>query len=324
MLNLSDLRQKADRQLDFAPYAPRQLVLIHTAVSLGASLVVALVNLLFASMIENTGGLSGLGTRSMLETAQSTLELAVTAALPFWNISLTRAALCWARGELAEPPTLLEGFRRFRSVLGLKLLTAFLLMGLGLAVFYIGSSVFMLTPFADPLVAALNPIMQQSGVLAPDALTEEAVAQVVNLAKPLFIFLGLVFAAVVIPLWYRVRFADFAVMDGCRGRVSLVESIRITKKKCLQIFKIDLSFWWFYLLQALSVTLCYGDSILPAMGVALPMSAEVAYIAFMALGNVCQGILLWFYQAKVSVTYALAYETLSAQSELKTENRYFV
>lgn len=324
MLNLSDLRQKADRQLDFAPYAPRQLVLIHTAVSLGASLVVALVNLLFASMIENTGGLSGLGTRSMLETAQSTLELAVTAALPFWNISLTRAALCWARGELAEPPTLLEGFRKFRSVLGLKLLTAFLLMGLGLAVFYIGSSVFMLTPFADPLVAALNPIMQQSGVLAPDALTEEAVAQVVNLAKPLFIFLGLVFAAVVIPLWYRVRFADFAVMDGCRGRVSLVESIRITKKKCLQVFKIDLSFWWFYLLQALCVTLCYGDSILPAMGVALPMSAEAAYIAFMALGNICQGILLWFYQAKVSVTYALAYETLSAQSELKTENRYFV
>lgn len=324
MLNLSDLRQKADRQLDFAPYAPRQLVLIHTAVSLGASLIVALVNLLFASMIENTGGLSGLGTRSMLETAQSTLELAVTAALPFWNISLTRAALCWARGELAEPPTLLEGFRKFRSVLGLKLLTAFLLMGLGLAVFYIGSSVFMLTPFADPLVAALNPIMQQSGVLAPDALTEEAVAQVVNLAKPLFIFLGLVFAAVVIPLWYRVRFADFAVMDGCRGRVSLLESFRITKKKCLQVFKIDLSFWWFYLLQALCVILCYGDSILPAMGVALPMSAEVAYIAFMALGSICQGILLWFYQAKVSVTYALAYETLSAQSELKTKNGYFV
>ena len=78
------------------------------------------------------------------------------------------------------------------------------------------------------------------------------------------------------------------------------------------------------MLQALSVTLCYGDSILPAMGVALPMSAEAAYIAFMALGSLCQGVLLWFYQAKVSVTYALAYETLSAQSELKTENRYFV
>lgn len=317
MLNLTDLRQKADKQLDFAAYSPRQLVLIHTAVSLGASLVLALINLLFASLIANTGGLSGLGMRSMLETAQAVIEMAVTAALPFWNISLTYAALCWARGKLAEPPSLLAGFRNFRSVLGLKLLTGFLFMALSLVVSYIGVALFMLTPFADPLVKTLEPMMQQSSILSPDALTEETVAQVVAVAKPMFLFLGVIFAAVAIPLWYRIRFADFAVMDGCRGRVSLLESFRITRKKCLQIFKIDLSFWWFYLLQALSLALCYGDSILPAIGIALPMSQEVAYVVFMALGCVCQGALLWFYQAKVSVSYALAYETLTAESEWK-------
>ena len=100
MLNLSDLRQKADRQLDFAPYAPRQLVLIHTAVSLGASLVVALVNLLFASMIENTGGLSGLGTRSMLETAQAVLELAVRGLISGKNSTRLLDAL-----KVVEPKT---------------------------------------------------------------------------------------------------------------------------------------------------------------------------------------------------------------------------
>ena len=316
MLNLSDLRQRADRQLDFAPYAPRRLVLIHTAVSLGASLLVALLNLLFSSMIENTGGLSGLGMRSMLETAQATLEMAVTVALPFWNISLVRASLLWARGELAEPPTLLEGFHRFRSVLGLKLLTAFLVMSLGIVVFYLGSSLFLLTPFSDPLAAALEPMMQQSSILSGDGLTEETVAQVLAVAKPLFICLAVIFAALAIPLWYRIRFADFAVMDGCRGRISLLESFRITRKKCWQIFRIDLSFWWFYLLQMLTVTLCYADTILAALGVPLPISAELSYVLFYAAGIVLQGLLLWYYQAKVSVTYALAYEALCADTAI--------
>ena len=130
------------------------------------------------------------------------------------------------------------------------------------------------------------------------------------------IFLGVLFAAISIPLWYRIRFADFAVMDGGRALICLLESSRITKKKALEIFKIDLSFWWFYLLQAFSVALCYGDTILSALGVPLPMSPEVGYLLFFAAGIFCQGLLLWQYQAKVSATYALAYEILSADTPI--------
>lgn len=315
-LHFDDLRQSADKRLDFAAYSPRRLVLIHTAVSLGASLMVGLLNLLFAQLIDKTGGLGGLAARSMLETAQAVLELAVAIALPFWNISLIRAALCWARGELAEPPTLLEGFRSFRSVLGVKLLTALIFLGLCMAVSYLGSMLFLFTPFAGGLIEAMDPIMQEAGTLSSELLlTDEAIAQLSSAAVPLMIFVGILFAVIAIPVWYRVRFADFAVMDGGRAGASLVESFRITKKKALQIFKIDLHFWWFYLLQALSVALCYGDSILAALGVALPMSEEAAYVLFYAVGILCQGLLLWYYQARVSVTYALAYETLAADGE---------
>ena len=315
MLKLSHLRQTADKRLDFAAYSPSRLVLIHTAVSLGATLLVALLNLWISSMIDDTGGLSGLGMRSMLETAQASIELAVTVALPFWNISLTRAAICWARGELAEPPVLLEGFRRFRSVLGLKLLTALLFLGIAIPVSYIGGALFLLTPFAAPLMEMIEPLMEQSSALNPEILlTDEMIDQISSAAVPLTIFVGVIFALVAIPVWYRIRFADFAVMDGCRGRISLWESVRITKKHCLQVFKIDLSFWWFYLLQALSVALCYGGSILPALGVNLPISEELAYFAFLAIGCLCQGALLWKFQAQVSLTYALAYESLSTQT----------
>ena len=314
-LHFADLRSEAENRLHSAPYPPRRLVLIHTAVSLGASLVVGLLNLLFSHMIAKTGGLGGMGTRSVLQTAQTMLELAVTIALPFWNISLTRAAICWARGESAEMPTLLEGFRRCRSVLGIKLLTGAILLGLGMAVSYIGTMLFLFTPFAGRLMEVLDPILQQSGSLTPEMLlSDEVMAQISTATKPLMLLLGVLFATVAIPAWYRIRFADFAVMDGGRSLISLFHSFRITKKKALQIFKIDLHFWWFYLLQALSVALCYGDSILAALGVQLPIAPEWSYVLFYAVGIVAQGLLLWWYQAKVSTVYALAYE------ELKLEN----
>ena len=312
-MNISDLHRQAEARLEKAAYSPRRLVLIHTAVSLGASLLLALFNLLLSSMIESTGGLSGLGTRSMLQTAQAVVELAVTILLPFWNISLVRASLLWARGESAEPSTLLEGFRLFRPVLRVKILTGVVFMAIYIS---IGTMLFMFTPFAGPLMEVLDPIVQQAGTLSPEALlSDEAIAQIGSAAVPLMIFLGVLFAAVAIPVWYRIRFADFGVMDGGRARASMLESVRITKKKSLQIFKIDLSFWWFYLLQALSVVLCYGDSILVALGVTLPMSAEVAYVLFFALGIVCQGVLLWQFEPKVSATYALAYEKLKIVGE---------
>lgn len=311
-LHYADLHREAELRLATLAYSPRRLVLIHTAVSLGASLVVGLLNLLFSQMIAKTGGLSGMGMRSMLQTAQAVLELAVTVLLPFWNIGLTRAALCWARGESAEMPTLLEGFRRFRSVLGVKLLTGAVFLVVCMAVSYLGTMLFMFTPFAGSLMEALDPIMQNAGTLDPEVLlSDEVMAQISSAAVPLMIFLGVLFVAVAIPVWYRVRFADFAVMDGGRSLPSLLHSFRITKNKALAIFKIDLRFWWFYLLQLLTVILCYGDTILAALGVALPMSAELAYVLFYAAGIVCQGILLWFYQAKVSAVYGLAYETLS-------------
>lgn len=316
-MNVSDLHRQAEKHLGMAAYSPRRWVLIHTAVSLGASLLMGLLNLLFSHMIAGTGGLSGLGTRSMLQTFQAVVELAVTVALPFWNISLIRAALLWARGESAGPSTLLDGFRLFRPVLRVKILTALVFLVVTIVVSNVGTMLFLFTPFSHSLTAALDPILAKTGYLSPDLLlTDEAIAQIGTAIIPFYIFFGVLFAAIAIPVWYRIRFADFAVMDGKRARVSMLESVRITKKKSLQVFKIDLSFWWFYLLQVLSVALCYGDSILQALGLTLPISPELAYVLFFAAGIFCQGLLLWRYQAKVSVTYALAYEHLTADAPI--------
>lgn len=310
-MHISDLHRQGAERLQNADYSPRRLVLLHTGVSLGASLLLAVINILFTRMIANTGGLGGMGTRSLLETVQVMVELAVSVALPFWEIGLVRAALNWARGEVARPNTLLEGFHRFGSVLGMRVMTAVLFLAIGMAVLNIGGLLFALSPFSGELMEAIAPFVKpMTNAEMENLLTEEAIARIVDGAMPMLVLCAVLLVAVMIPVGYRIRFADFALMDGNRPLISLLESTRITRGNVWRLVKLDLSFWWFYLLQFLSVTLCYGDQILKWAGVPLPMSADGAYILFFALGIVCQGVLLWYYQAKVSVTYGLAYEAL--------------
>lgn len=312
ILNTSDLHRQAEQRLQNAAYSPKRLVLIHTAISLGASLLITFINFLFSRQIAGTGGLSGLDTRSVLATVQSVLELAVTVLLPFWEVGLVGAMLCWVKGEPANFSTLLGGFRRFGTFLAQKLMLGLVFFAMGTAILYFGATVFMVSPFSGELTAALEPVMEEAGSMLSSEilLSEEVMAQVGDAVTPLLVIFGILFVAVAIPVLYRVRFAEFFAMEGSRALVSLLESVRITRKNVWQIVKLDLSFWWFYLLQGLSVALCYGDTMLQAVGISLPMSADGAFFLFYVLGILCQGLLLWQYQAKVSTAYGLAYKAL--------------
>lgn len=316
-LHTSDLHRLAEETLSRVRYSPKKLVLIHTGISLGASLFITLINFLFSQMIASTGGLSGMSTRNVLETAQAMLELAVMVALPFWEIGLIRAVLCWIKGESAEPPTLLEGFRRFGAVISLKLMTGILFLVIGMAAANISSILFMLTPFSGKLTDILVPIIEESDNSADGLLSGDVLSQLGSAIIPALVIFAIVFAAIAIPVFYRTRFADFAVMEGNRALISILESFRITKGSAWQVAKVDLSFWWFYLLQGLSVALCYGDTLLNAAGIVLPIPPDAAYFLFFAAGLVCQLVLLWQYQAKVSATYGLVYDTLHTPFEQK-------
>ena len=319
-LNISDLRQQADTRLQNAVYNPKKLVLIHTAIGLGASLAVTLIGFLISLEIANTGGLGGMGTRSILETIQVVLELAVMVLMPFWNIGLIRAVLCWAKNQRAYPSDLAEGFRRFGTVLAEKCLVGVLFLLVGFLASQIGSTLFMLSPFSASLMEKISEISATSD---PNALMTDAfLAEFFQEMIPALIISGILFAVLAIPMYYRIYFADYAVMEGARALESLLISFKITYKRRWQIFKLDLSFWWFYLLQGLTVVLCYGDAILGWMGITLPMSADASFFLFYLLGSVAQCLLLWQYQAKVSATYGMAYETLNptpAEEKSKVE-----
>lgn len=309
MIQPSILRQGAAERLQQSAYNPKRLVLLHTAVALGCSLLTSLVSYLLSLQIAETGGLSGMELRSVLATAQSVLELAVAIGFPFWNIGLLFAVLRWTKGQAAGPADLLQGFRRFFSVLGFLFLRAALFLMLAVGITNISSTIYMMTPFATPLANLLMPLMQQ-GNSAEALMTDAFFATLLGEIAPLLIVSAVLFALLAIPLFYRLRFADFAVIDGLPAGKALLKSFSITRKNCLQLLKLDLSFWWFYLLQMLSVAICYADSILPALGISLPVSPTVAAFGFYVIGSVCQGVLLWQFEAHRLTVYGLAYRRL--------------
>ena len=141
MLNSQHLKQTA-RDTLLGDY--KRLALIHTAVALGVSLVVTLLHYYLNNQIGNTGGLSGLGARTVLETAQTVLQYVVNLALPFWEIGFLFAALQMARGQKAEVSSFLEGFRRFGPVLRLYLTRSLLFIGVGVASAYVSAFILRL------------------------------------------------------------------------------------------------------------------------------------------------------------------------------------
>ncbi len=312
MLQVSELHNQAKTRLQEVSGNPKKLVLIHTAIALGSSLLLTFITYLLSLLIDETGGLRGLTARSLLTTAQSVLELAVMVAMPFWQVGIFYAALQWTRKELADFGSLLQGFRRFGPVLGLQILRGILFIALGMPLSYIATAIFMLTPLAAPFLERIAPMMEQ-GITSEQLetmVTPEFTAATMQAMIPLLIIFAIVYLAVAIPVFYRIRFADFAVMDNMPAGRAMVNSFNITKGSCLQVLKIDLSFWWFYLLQILSVAICYADSLLPALGVTLPVSGVTAAFLFYILGTVCQGVLLWQYEARRVTVYGLAYRTL--------------
>ena len=74
--NRAALKQAARDSLLASKGDPKRIILIHTLVSLGVTFLLGAISFALEHQISNTGGLSGLGLRSVLSTAQAVLQIA--------------------------------------------------------------------------------------------------------------------------------------------------------------------------------------------------------------------------------------------------------
>ena len=88
------------------------------------------------------------------------------------------------------------------------------------------------------------------------------------------------------------------------------ESKKMMRFHRLSIFKLDLSFWWFYLAMAVSYGLNYVPLFLSISGISLPMGADALSILFFLLSCATEFVVIYFLRSRMEVTCALAYNEL--------------
>ena len=309
-MNLLETRAAARQSLAAADYNGKTLALLHTGAALLFSLLMTVANLLLSQSIESTAGLAGIGARSVLQAIQSFLSLVSSAALPFWQMGFIYAGIHYARGESVQPGMLLEGFRRFGPILRLFFLQALIYIGAGIACLYVAGTLFSFTPFVQQLYEVMEPILQNG--VTDELLSDPAFsAQFLQAAIPLYILAGILLVLVITFLTYRMRMAQFAIVDDASGALAAIAmSFRMTRKKCLCLFQVDLRFWWFFALKLLIAVIAYADILLGLLGLSLPISETALFFGAYALYALLELLLNWQWGAYVQTTYAHCYLAL--------------
>lgn len=316
-MDIPKIKYETGEALERAEYPPRRLLTIHAGVAIGLSLLLSVISYFLSNHSGGTGGIGGLGAQAALSTAQTVLQLASTLVLPFWSAGLIFCGLSYARQRSVQPLSLAEGFRRWKPILSSMLMIGLRYLGLGFISGYLSSTLVMFTPASVPLLRASEQLLTDPSA-DPFTLLGDALPTVALWYMSIFL---IVFAVFALPVFYRYRLVHYIIMDDTKvgGLQAMLISRLLMNRRRMELFKLDLRFWWFYALQVLAIGISYGDFVLPALGISLPVSGEAAFWVFGLLSMACQfGLCVWA-KPRLTVTYALAYEAFRQPPEPKPQ-----
>lgn len=288
-----------------AGYPPRRLVLMHSAITIGISLLVTLIVQLLQNMIDSTGGLSSLGDQALLSTAQSVLQIAQAVLLPFWAAGLVYMGLRIREERLSGPSDLLEGFRRWKDLLfaGLRMLLQYFLRAL--IALWSSAQLLLFTPFVMPIWNATQAMSADPDLSVAEALGEYYMPVTITSAC----IFAVLFVILSIPVFYRFRLVNYLILDRepLPSRQAVFASRLLMQGRRVALFKLDLSFWWYYLLEAVSIVLMLGDVILNLLGISLPIDPMLSLWICLLAGSALQLAVQVWARPKVHATYAHFY-----------------
>lgn len=303
-----------------ASYSPKKLTFLHTGVVAAAGLVVAVLSYLLNIGIGETGGLGGIGPRAALETAQTMLQLLSAVLTPFWTMGFLAAALGYADRGSPTPRTLLSGFSCWGPVLRLLLLQMGIYFGVSLLMMQFGSVLYAMSPAVNRfygLLEQLDPTLSMDAESLLLSLEQLEAGELTRIVLGMLPYYLIPVGAAALYLSYRMRFAPYLLMCFPRmgALLAITQSFRLTKGKCVALLKLDLRFWWFYLMEVLVGVLCYGDLVLAAFGVDWGNIGWLASLLFYILALAVQiGLYVWK-KPEVYTSYALFFKSLLPRQE---------
>lgn len=303
------LKKKASNRLQ-SGNDPKKVVLVYAGIVALSSLVVTVVQDLLDSQISQTGGIQNIGTRSMLTTADTVLTIAQLLLVMCLTLGYTGSMLRIARGQYASPNSLKAGGERIWVLLRTRLLQMLIMTAAAFALCFLVVNVCLLTPLSNRVIAVM-------GTVSAEELLSNGLALIALYSAMLPIIL--IYLVALVPLlWYfscTYRMVDYLLIDrpqlGAFG--VLRESRRMMQGNMKMMLRVDLSFWWYYLLQALVSMLIYLNMVLAPFAIGLP--PEVLYWGTVVLYLAADFALRYFFINKVAVTYALFYDSLCPKQE---------
>lgn len=296
-----------------APGRPDLAVLLYAGTACLLALVSAFLSYYLDNQIAETGGLSNMGLRSILSTIQTILPVAQAVVMLGLELGYHRSVLNMARGQESGPRTVLEGFRRFGPILRAQIIQGLFYGMLGMVTMYLSTYLFLMLPMSADFYAIMEPFLSSASVLDQTLVIDEAttIAAMSAMEGLIWIWLAM-FALVAIPLYYRFRMVSFCLADGngCGALMALRTSRILMHRNRFALFRLDLSLWWYYLLQVLVSAICYGNILLALVGIDLPLPDVLELFLFPVLSLMVQLVVHYFVLNRVYTTYALAYESL--------------
>ena len=310
--NISDLKADADQALERGR-KPREVVAWYAGSTVAIAAVLTLLNILLDYRMDHTGGLGDMGLRTILATVQAILPMAQVLALGCLELGYLHAIMRIARKQYADRTDLMVGFRKLFPMLRLGLLQGALYCLLLFLSYQVASAIYMLTPWADSLLELMTPFLNSGNMLDLSSLITDAfLAQAMPLVIPMLLLWAVVGCVMIIPVAYRMRMCIFCLLDdpNSRAMAAMRTSVRITRGNCLKLFRLDLSFWWFYLVLLLVGMVAYLDVILSMLGIYSGLDPMVFSLLCYGLYLAATFAATYFLMNRVQCTYVMAYESI--------------
>lgn len=302
-----DLRQSAQTALRRGR-EPKKLIYYYAGISLVISLSVYIANLWLDQQISGIGGLSNLGTRAIFETIAQVLPMLSGILTMCLNLGFLAGLMRISRGQYADQTDLKAGFQKFWPLLRLSILEALVYFAVAFLAMQLGSLLFLLTPWAEPLMEVLVPIYESGTITMDDAMLADMLASML----PLLIFTGVLLLILLLPVMFRLRMSYFCLLDDPKGRAlaALRESSRMMRRRFFRMLRIDLSLWLYYTATAVMLLVLYADLILAMLGISPPVDATLLALLVYTASAALQFLIHVFLRPTAEVTYLKVYDAL--------------
>ena len=221
--NLRKIKEVSSQRLEQSP-SQQRIVLIYAGLVLGLTALVTVADYLLGMQIDTYGGLSNLSKRTMLSTLQSMLPLAQSVVTMCLDVGYIAAMLRIARGMYTSPQTLRLGFDRLWVLLRCAIFRSLIVAGVLFAAMYFGIMIYMMTPFSDPAVELVMPLLSQTSVLDTGIVIDNATySRLMEAMVPCFVICGILMLALGGPVYYNYQLCDHrqarhGSIDGSAGK----------------------------------------------------------------------------------------------------------